>query len=95
MVGWLEFNVPFQHKYGYIRDELGLMSGLAQECVKTDHCGYTKPSRVLSSGMMRLALSLCLFLDKPMNSMAAKQSLSPSSIIWYRLMTVDDQRLGR
>jgi len=20
-VGWLEFNVPFQHKYGYIRDE--------------------------------------------------------------------------
>ena len=21
MVGWLEFNVPFQHKYGYIRDE--------------------------------------------------------------------------
>jgi len=24
MVGWLEFNcnVPFQHKYGYIRDEI-------------------------------------------------------------------------
>jgi len=21
MVGWLEFNVRFQHKYGYIRDE--------------------------------------------------------------------------
>jgi len=21
MVGWLELNVPFQHKYGYIRDE--------------------------------------------------------------------------
>jgi len=20
LVGWLEFNVPFQHKYGYIRD---------------------------------------------------------------------------
>jgi len=20
-VSWLEFNVPFQHKYGYIRDE--------------------------------------------------------------------------
>jgi len=20
-VGWLEFNVPFQHKYGYIREE--------------------------------------------------------------------------
>jgi len=20
---WLEFNVPFQHKYGYIRDEQG------------------------------------------------------------------------
>jgi len=21
MVGWLEFHFPFQHKYGYIRDE--------------------------------------------------------------------------
>jgi len=21
-VGWMEFNVPFQHKYGYINDEL-------------------------------------------------------------------------
>jgi len=21
MVGWLEFNVPFQHKYSYITDE--------------------------------------------------------------------------
>jgi len=21
LVGWLEFNVPFRHKYGYIRDE--------------------------------------------------------------------------
>jgi len=21
LVGWLEFNVPFQHKYGYIRDK--------------------------------------------------------------------------
>jgi len=24
LVGWLEFNVPFQHKYGYIRDEGGV-----------------------------------------------------------------------
>jgi len=22
-VGWLEFNVRFQHKYGYVRDEHG------------------------------------------------------------------------
>jgi len=21
VVGWLEFNIPFQHKYGYIRDD--------------------------------------------------------------------------
>jgi len=21
LVGWLEFNVPFEHKYGYIRDK--------------------------------------------------------------------------
>ena len=26
LVGWLEFNVPFQHKYGYIRDD-GPLSG--------------------------------------------------------------------
>jgi len=25
LVSWLEFNVPFQHKYGYIRDEAGWM----------------------------------------------------------------------
>jgi len=24
-VGWLEFNVRFQHKYGYIKDEIALM----------------------------------------------------------------------
>jgi len=22
LVGWLEFNVPFQHRYFYIRDEV-------------------------------------------------------------------------
>jgi len=22
VIGWLEFNVPFQHKYGFIRDDL-------------------------------------------------------------------------
>jgi len=22
LVGWLDFNVPYQHKYGYIRDEV-------------------------------------------------------------------------
>ena len=22
LVGWLEFNIPFQHKYGYIRDDM-------------------------------------------------------------------------
>ena len=21
LVGWLEFNIPFQHKYAYIKDE--------------------------------------------------------------------------
>ena len=26
LVGWLEFNVPFQHKYGYTRDDLTLVS---------------------------------------------------------------------
>jgi len=26
-VGWLEFNVPFQHKYGYITDDLSASNG--------------------------------------------------------------------
>jgi len=26
LVAWLEFNIPFQHKYGYIRDEGKLVS---------------------------------------------------------------------
>jgi len=26
LVGWLEFNVPFQHKYGYIRDKHRLVT---------------------------------------------------------------------
>jgi len=25
LVGWLEFHVPFQHKYGYIRDDVMLL----------------------------------------------------------------------
>jgi len=37
-VGWLEFNVPFQHKYAYIRDELHVsdaatkVAGHAPDC---------------------------------------------------------------
>jgi len=26
LVGWLEFNIPFQHKYGYIIDEKLLLN---------------------------------------------------------------------
>jgi len=26
IVGWLKFNVPFQHKYGYIGDETGIVN---------------------------------------------------------------------
>jgi len=34
-VGWLEFNVPFQHKYGYIRDERsGVESYSLTQCRK-------------------------------------------------------------
>jgi len=28
----LEFNVPFQHKYGYIRDEFFYVSEMLSEC---------------------------------------------------------------
>jgi len=31
-VGWLEFNVPFQHKYGYIRDDSPAGN------MRPDHC---------------------------------------------------------
>jgi len=33
VVGWLEFNVPFQHKYGYIRDEVSQWRTPLQDCV--------------------------------------------------------------
>jgi len=36
LVGWLEFNVPFQHKYGYIRDEtVDENDGKNPDCKKT------------------------------------------------------------
>ena len=31
---WLEFNVPFQHKYGYIRDDTHTHTRLQQPCLK-------------------------------------------------------------
>jgi len=38
--GWLEFNVPFQHKYGYIRDETNARNLLhsAPEIAKGTKC---------------------------------------------------------
>jgi len=41
LVGWLEFNVPFQHKYGYIKDEIG-SSVFAQLMAASLHCIRTK-----------------------------------------------------
>jgi len=40
-VGWLEFNVPFQHKYGYIRDKtwLSVIGDLAQSLHSSDELG--------------------------------------------------------
>jgi len=39
-VGWLEFNVPFQHKYGYIRDDR-LMSNYFDNLLSLDTPTYT------------------------------------------------------
>ena len=36
VVGWLEFNVPFQHKYGYIRDDAGSVHGWLSCCGRCD-----------------------------------------------------------
>jgi len=45
MVGWLEFNVPFQHKYGYIRDErVSLTSGIIAQYKKSDSFRSVKPN---------------------------------------------------
>ena len=35
LVGWLEFNVPFQHKYGYVRDEDRQRSDSIRRTVRT------------------------------------------------------------
>jgi len=38
LVSYLEFNVPFQHKYGYIRDD-GIVSGDMNAPCTMRHCG--------------------------------------------------------
>jgi len=40
LVGWLEFNVPFQHKYGYIRDEQ-CTSTMFLATARCNNKGYT------------------------------------------------------
>jgi len=39
LVGWLEFNVPFQHKYGYIRDEHRSSRYLLSSVLYDQHTG--------------------------------------------------------
>jgi len=44
-VGWLEFNVPFQRKYGYIRDDMyEEMTSLSPSVYSLDHRLYSTPS---------------------------------------------------
>ena len=52
MVGWLEFYVPFQHKYGYIRDESAGM----------DTCCYDSTNRFI---LVTLVISLRASLLPP------------------------------
>ena len=42
---WLEFNVPFQHKYGYIRDEPALVNSLSTS-TSTSCAGGTERNRL-------------------------------------------------
>jgi len=37
LVGWLEFNVPFQHKYSYIRDQSHGLTIENLDLLMTDH----------------------------------------------------------
>jgi len=51
--GWLEFNIPFQHKYGYIRDE---RSGVES---------YPLTQRRKASNILTLTLAAFLFSSHP------------------------------
>jgi len=62
LVGYLEFNVPFQHKYGYIRDEDFFGSFKTSHVLKTAAFvgRYTKTSTnhvILQSLLMRISHS--------------------------------------
>jgi len=48
----LEFNVPFQHKYGYIRDEI-------QRFGRDGFANYAFPSLALASQTLRIVTLAC------------------------------------
>jgi len=47
--GWLEFNVPFQHKYGYIRNELVLVIRWASRQGVSGVIGYQSTRHTVMS----------------------------------------------
>jgi len=51
-VGWLEFNVPFQHKYGCIRDDIALHNNVTSPCILTVQANISRRSVYLH--IMRL-----------------------------------------
>jgi len=57
LVGWLGFNVPFQHKYGYIRDENEETEYELWCC-----CVVLVHGKVIIIFVVSVCLSVCLFV---------------------------------
>jgi len=73
LVGWLEFNVPFQHKYGYIRDEwhpagwsvcLPLLSSLAPQKSRRFLLALAHTGSPGIRAIKRLCVSVCTQVKK-------------------------------
>jgi len=61
-IGWLEFNVPFQHKYDYIRDE----AGSKEACIRWGvHIGATGTWQISQVAANVLHLILVGSLQQP------------------------------
>jgi len=55
LVGSLEFSVPFQHKYGYVREEVNstqyshlVVNEIKQKCIKTKNFRDFSAAQILS-----------------------------------------------
>ena len=75
LVDWLEFKVPFQHKYGYIRDKFFCQDGLNHGQNGLNHCLNRWCQKLDSPGCDPCWASICVF-----PAVESTESDSPMSV---------------